>query len=221
MRMFRSALMLLTLTAAALGGGVQQARADYAVWADAQTRISFAYPDTWRKIANFQPDDMVTIAAPTRGDDAQCRMKAREERRYLVYPVSLSSAVQRKAVSTEFWRDYLASYNNVSVAFLEDGAGFGRGYGSVGSASFTIAHPQTGKPRAGILAASLYRDHVYILECTSDPEAFPYWQPIFLNILKSIDMPKRVHELRQSDYTDHRDLDFLFADKTRHYYFSE
>lgn len=197
------------------------AHADYFVWADAKTGVSMAYPDDWRKISSFQADDLVTVAAPTSGDDAQCRMKAREERRYMVYPVSLSSAVQRRAVSQDFWREYLAGYDHVSVAFIEDGAGFGRGYGSIASASFTISHPQTGKPRAGILAASLYRDHVYILECTADPEAFPYWQPVFLNILKSIDMPKRVHELRQSDYADYRDMDFLFADPTKHYYFMQ
>lgn len=197
------------------------AKADYSIWADSETKISLSYPDTWRQVANFQADDLVTLAAPTNGDDAQCKVKAREERRYMVYPVSLSSAVQRTAVSERFWREYLSQYNNVQVAFIEDGAGFGRGYGSIMSASYTISHPQTGKPRSGIVAASLYRDHVYILDCSAHPEAFQFWQPVFLSILKSVDMPKRVHELRQSDYGDYRDMDFLFADPTKHFYFSQ
>jgi hypothetical protein len=212
---------LALLTALSLLVTASPAKADYSIWADSETGISLSYPDTWRQQVNFQADDLVTLAAPTRGDDAQCKVKAREERRYMVYPVSLSNAVQREAVSKRFWQEYLASYNNVTVAFIEDGAGFGRGYGSILSASFTMSYPQTGKPRSGIAAATLYRDHVYILECTSDPEAFGYWQPIFLSVLKSVDMPKRVHELRQSDYGDYRDMDFLFADPTRHFYFSQ
>lgn len=197
------------------------ALADYAVWQDSKTGASLSYPDTWRSVSSLQPDDLLTIAAPTKGENAQCRLKARPEKRYMVYPASLASAVQKRAVSQDFWDKYLAQYNNVTIAFLAEDGGFGRGHGSVSSASFTIAHPQTGMPRSGILAASLYRDTLYILECTVDPQAFEYWRPVFLGILKSIDMPKRAHEALRGDYADRKDMDFLFRDKTRNAYFSE
>lgn len=197
------------------------AHADYAVWQDSTTGASLSYPDTWRSVASLQPDDLLTIAAPSKGEHAQCRLKARSEKRYMVYPASLASAVQKRAVSQAFWDKYLAQYNNVTMSFLTEDGGFGRGHGSVSSASFTIAHPQTGMPRSGILAASLYRDYLYILECTADPQAFEYWRPVFLGILKSIDMPKRAHEALRGDYADYKKMDFLFEDKTRNAYFSE
>ncbi len=204
-----------------LMGFATPALADYSVWQDSTTGVSLSYPDTWRSVSSLQPDDLLTIAAPTKGENAQCRLKARPEKRYMVYPASLASAVQKRAVSKEFWDKYLAQYNNVTISFLAEDGGFGRGHGSVSSASFTIAHPQTGMPRSGILAASLYRDTLYILECTVDPQAFEYWRPVFLGILKSIDMPKREHELLHGNYADRKDMDFLFQDKTRNAYFSE
>ncbi len=220
----RRMILNVAVALAVIGGmslGAVPARADYAVWQDSKTGASLSYPDTWRSVASLQPDDLVTIAAPSKGEHAQCRLKARPERRYMVYPASLASAVQKRAVSQAFWDKYLAQYDNVSVSFLTEDGGFGRGHGSVSSASFTIAHPQTGMPRSGILAASLYRDYVYILECTVDPQAFEYWRPVFLGILKSIDMPKRAHESVGGDYADRKRMDFLFKDKTRNAYFSE
>lgn len=208
---FLTALVVLALTS-------QPAMADYAVWADGKEGLSLSYPDTWHQISNFQPDDLVTIIAPGNGQNATCRVKAREERRYMMYPVRLADAVQRVHLSEEFWREYLAQYENVNLQFVQDGASFGRAAGSFATASYAIKHPANGQTRSGILAAGINRDRLYILECSTSQESFMAMRPMFLSILKSVDMKKRVHELKQGDYADFRDYQIEYGAQNKKYF---
>ncbi|MGE4313304.1 MAG: hypothetical protein AB7E85_03410 [Pseudobdellovibrionaceae bacterium] len=174
------------------------ARADYFVWKDAKSGVSLSYPDTWRQINNYAPDDVLTIAAPG-NDQAQCRVRVRDDGRFKIYPQRYQAAVQREAYSLEFWNEYLASYHDVMLHEVTDGAGLGQAFASMVKASYVTTHPMKNEIKTAIAAAGLYYDKAYILDCSSLAPAFAKYYPAFLSIYKSVDMDKMFHELPEGE----------------------
>ncbi|MCF8495840.1 MAG: hypothetical protein K9G62_04140 [Alphaproteobacteria bacterium] len=193
------ALFLLSLTAAlsltALSAGAEVR----AVWEDTKTHASFSVPDTWRMIQNQKPDDLATFAAPGNHEYAQCRLRSREDRRFLVYPVQFSANVQRTALSDDFWEGYLAEYGPYTINALEDNAGLGRGFGSYVDASYeTVYGPKM--QRRGLIYASTYNGKTYVLECSTEASSFEKWRPAFLGVVSSVDFRKEINEFRAGYY---------------------
>ena len=177
------------------------AKADYFVWQDAKTGLSLSYPDTWRQVSHRHPDEIFTIIAPSsEGDDAVCRVRAREDRRFLVYPPHLAPDVQKIAYSKDFWDAYLGEYDNVDFYGYMDGAGLGRGFGSFAVAGYDAALFSPYGDRRGIAGVSLYNDKAYVVDCSARTTAFSKWQPLFLSIIGSVDFKKTHDELWSGDY---------------------
>ena len=177
------------------------AQADYFVWEDNGTRLSFAFPDTWRQVSTYAPDEIVRLAAP--GDDlAQCVIRARSDKRFDVYPQRFSAAIQRAAYSGDFWTGYLASYNNVIIHSMDESTGLGRAFGSTVKASYLTAHPAKDLLKTSLASAGFYEGTGYIFECAALGESYASYQPFFQSILKSVTLDKAVHELIQGDNPD-------------------
>lgn len=188
---------ILTFTAFA------PARADYVVWEEPQSGMTMSYPDTWRMGSHRQPDEVFSIIAPSpsaSNDDAVCRVRVREDKRFLIYPPHLAGDIQPVAYSEDFWRTYLNEYDNVDLYGFTDGAGLGRGFGSFAVAGFDGALFSPYGKRRGIAAASLYFGKVYVVDCSARAEVFEQWQPLFLSIIGSVDFKKAHHELTTGDY---------------------
>lgn len=176
------------------------ARADYFVWQDEKTGASFSYPDTWQMVNNVDPDDIVTVMPPAGRANATCRLRARNDERYTIYPVEFSSAIQRIDYSRDFWNGYLSEYNNPYVTDFQDSAGIGRGFASYASAGYESAVEGPMMPRRAVLFASLYNGTAYILECSCHADAFGEWKEPFLSIAKTVDFRKGHHELEVGNY---------------------
>ncbi len=132
MRFVQAAFLAMVM----VGGFAGLARADYFVWQDPKSGLSLSYPDTWAMVSQRQPDEIFSIIAPSsEGDDAVCRVRVREDKRYLVYPPHLGRDVQTISYNREFWDDYLNEYDNVELYSNQDG-GLGRGYGSFAVAGY-------------------------------------------------------------------------------------
>lgn len=192
--LFATVLAALPLFAAA------PAKADYFVWQDPKTGASLSFPDTWRTINNQKPDDIVTVLGPSQDDYPVCRLRAREDKRYVVDPVWKSAAVQKLAYSGAFWESYTGEYDNVQVHQYQDGAGLGRAFASMGIASYNLPGYDPSALRTGIMWGGLYYDTAFILDCSSSTKSFADWQPDFLSIAKSVDMRKTHHELVTGNY---------------------
>lgn len=176
------------------------ARADVWFWQDDKTGLTVTFPDTWAMITNRAPDDILTIAAPG-GDRAMCRIRAREDRRFMIYPVSYMSSVQKVAYSREFWERYMnGDYDLVSLDAVQDGAGLGRGNASYAVATFDAPGPENGTLKRGLMFAALYNDTAYIADCSADASAYNVWAPAFQGIMKSIDFKKVYHERPTGHY---------------------
>lgn len=196
MRFIQAAFLAMVLT----GGFVAEARADYFVWEDPKSGLTLSYPDTWKMVSQRQPDEVLTIMAPSStNEDAVCRLRVRDDKRFLVYPPHLGRDVQTVSYSRAFWEEYLNEYDNVEIYGTNDG-GLGRGYGSFAVAGYDGAMFSPLGKRRGIMAASLYFGKSYIADCSARIEAFEKFQPLFLSIMGSVDFKKAHDELWSGDY---------------------
>jgi hypothetical protein len=194
---FSALVCVLSLT----GLWVSPALADVFVWQDAKTGLSLSFPDTWSVVNTADSDELIRIAAPVAADEAQCRVRARTDRRFVIYPPRYDSSIQKVAYDRAFWSEFLEQeYNEPTIETYKDSGGLGRGYGSSVLASFLVAGPESDSSRRGVAFVALYRDAAYIAECSALRGAYPTWDPVFRSIVKSIDFRKISHELPTGHY---------------------
>ncbi len=184
---------------------VSQAQARVFVWQDEDTKFEATFPDSWKRIHNQQPDDVLTIAAPTTADGvdnyATCRLRVREDKRFTVYPRNLAPAVQRTEFSRDFWFHYVGEYENAVVNTVTDNAGLGQGFASYADASYaTVAGPKLSK--RAVMYATNYNTHNYIFECAAEAGAYDAYYNDFMRILSTVDMRKEFHNYRRGHYRD-------------------
>jgi len=195
-------LLTIALTGFLFFAGIQAAKADYFVWRDAHTGLSLSFPDTWQVVTNQNSDGVTTVMAPAGRGNAQCKVRARDDRRYMVYPVGYSSDIQKVAVSADFWDRYIREYEDAYVIESHDTAGLGRGYAGYALAAYHSEVPGPYMDRRALMFASLYNGDLFILECSAHRDAFHEWKGLFLSIADSIDFQKAHHEIKTGNYRD-------------------
>ena len=193
---------------ALLSGFATPAKADYFVWEDPASGLTFSFPDTWEVVSSADPDDVLTIMAPAGRAHAACRVRTNLDRRYLVYPPSYRDAIQKVDYSVPFWEKYMGEFEQPVIHEVKDGAGLGRSYASYAVLGFHSAVQGPAMNRQAIAFASLYNDTLFVLECSSHKDAFMDWKDAFTSIAKSIDFRKTYHENVTGHYRD------FLADKT-------
>lgn len=196
MRAFLTAAMALAL----LTGSVSSAKADYFVWEDSKTGMTLSYPDTWQVENGQDPDDLVTLAAPSGRAHAFCRIRSHEDKRYAIFPPRFNPSVQKIEYSLGFWDQYLREYKQAELYNLQDGTGLGRGWASFAEGGYVGSVPYPEMERRAVLFASLYNNRVYILDCSCHKDAYDQWKGPFLSLAKSIDFKKANHELMTGNY---------------------
>ncbi len=178
------------------------ARADIFVWEDPESGLTLTFPDTWKTHSPVAPDTILTVLAPSSTDEAMCRVRVRDENRFLIFPPRYSAAVQKVAYSTDFWKEYLhANYEDVIIHKVRDQAGLGRGFASFMLSTYTTLGEDAAR-RSSIGFASPYFNKAYILECSSLAGAFENWLTMFQSIAGSVDFKKAHHETATGNYRD-------------------
>jgi hypothetical protein len=172
--------MILTASAAI------PAKADIFFWRDADTKLSLSFPDQWRQIHNQQPDDVFTVAAPGDGEFATCRMRVREDARFVIYPRRYAANIQHINYSREFWDAYVGEFAGATINGVWDDAGLGDGFASFADVSF-ISPIDPKVQKRGLMFATVYNDKAYIAECSSETGAYGNWYKPFLSFVKSVD----------------------------------
>jgi hypothetical protein len=197
---FFTAALFGSILCAGIAQGVKTAKADVYVWGDDKTGVTLSFPDTWKIVSSAAPNDLVTFMAPSGRAHASCRMRADEEGRYLIYPPGLSWAVQKQYVSVNFWNKYIAEFDDPQLLAVGDGAGLGRGWASFAVVKYKDAVEGPYMNRVGMMFASVYNDHLYVLECSSHEDAFAQWQNMFRSVAHTVDFRKEPHELYTGNY---------------------
>ena len=178
------------------------AQADYFLWEDPTSGLTITFPDTWKTQNNRNPDTILTISAPSAGDDPVCEVKINDDKRYTIYPPEYGHAVQREAVSVPFWRSYMASYDDYTIDRVFDGASFGRWIASYGFATYSKRDGTAHQIRRALMFASLYNDKLYTIECSTLNSAYERWDRDFRSVIKSVDFKKIYHERRHGEYAN-------------------
>lgn len=179
----KTVLSVSILLSAAIG---LPAKAEVFSWEDADTHMSFTYPDRWYVFNNQAPDDIYTVVAPGDNDFAQCRLRVREDKRFAIYPDHLAEPVARINYGRSFWEDYLGEYDAAEIHVVRDSTGMGRGFGSSAEASYTTALGPKMDRRA-LMYVSLYNNKAYIVECSAQAQNYPKWHRSFMSVIKSVD----------------------------------
>ena len=171
------------------------AHADYFVWADEKTGLTASFPDTWKIIANTQPDDVLHVALPSGADRAECFIRVDADKRFVIYPNRYRKDVQKVAYSRDFWKEYNATYQNVKELGFGDETGLGKGFASTEMITYTTPPDEPFENRAAILSVTNYFDKTYIAGCSSTQASYSKYATSFLSFMKTIDQQKAYHEL--------------------------
>lgn len=196
MRFLLTAFMALALSVSFS----KDVRADYFVWQDSASGLTFTYPDTWRVVSNAKPDDLVTVMAPSGRGLAQCRVRSSEDGRYGIFPPRYDWAIQKIDFSFDFWENYLTEYANHEIYNVRNGAGLGRGYAGYAIASYDASVPGPMMRRKALMFASLYHDRLFVVDCSAHVDAFDRWKGLFLSIAGSVDFKKQHYEMNTGNY---------------------
>lgn len=177
------------------------AKADYFAWQDEKTGLSITFPDTWKMQNNAGDNTILTIAGSSSTDQPVCKVDAVADKRYTIFPARYGEEVQKVAVSRPFWEKYLAQYSNeYRLGNVVDGAGLGRWFASYALASYSRNFGTVLQARQAIMFASLYRDTLYVVECSALAHGYANWKNDFKGIIKSVDFKKAYHELPTGEY---------------------
>jgi hypothetical protein len=176
------------------------ARADYFLWEDSKTGLSFTFPDTWQVVQNADPEDLLTVMAPGGRGHAQCRIRSEIDGRYKIYPPRYDWAIQKIDFSFDFWNKYLKEYQNSEIVSIQNGAGLGRGYAGYAVAEYVGEVPGPEMRRKGLMFVSLYHDRQFVLDCSSHEDAFSRWKSLFLSVAGSVDYKKTHYEMTTGNY---------------------
>lgn len=192
------------MVAVAVAAFVVPAKADYFVWEDAKTGLTLSFPDTWKQMNNQNPTDLVNVSIPSGDDNASCRVRAEDDKRFLMYPNAARSDIRDDYFTKDFWDKYTSAYDNVTIVRQQDNAGLGKGFASMTIASYTTppSTPEAGDmmDRAGLMAVAHYYDTVYVAECSTYMPNYAAYHTAFLQFFKSINFKKEHHELMVGDY---------------------
>lgn len=190
--------------------GTTSARAEVFVWKDPHSGVSLSFPDRWALTHNQKPDDIITITAPIitdANDHAACRIRAREDHRFSIYPARFHDEIQRVYFGPTFWNSYIAEYDRGRIDHVHDNAGLGLAHASYAEITF---RDLSGVSKHGIALAGLYNNKLYIFECAAKFDAFHKWKDAFGGILKSVDFEKIIQQNPTGQYRN-----FLGDRKTR------
>ena len=175
------------------------ATADIFYIEDQDDRFTVSFPDTWTKIGNQKTDDKLVVVGPGQNDHASCRVRVRNDRRFIIYPSQYSDEIQRVHISDGFWDNYLGDYDEVTVDAFKDDSGLGRGHASMVEASYMTSQGDLVRKR-GIMFASLFYDQLYVLDCSSEESVYDKWRPAFLSIIKSVDFDPVMYDNPNGHY---------------------
>jgi len=178
------------------------AKADYFVWKDEKTGLAITFPDTWKMQNNVGDNTILTVMGSSHNDQPVCKVDVKDDKRFTIYPAHYGPDVQKVAVSVPFWQQYLAQYDKYTLGNVYDGVGLGRWYASYAVAGYTRHFGSVMQSRRAVMYASLYRDKLYVIECSALDHAYEAWQNDFRGIIKSVDFKKAYHEVPTGEYAD-------------------
>jgi len=165
------------------------AKAEVFVWQDPEFNINFVYPDLWREQFNAHPDVKLHVMAPQGRDYAACKITAKQDKRFMMYPVRYTQRVNSIVFSADNLRQHYIEKEHLSLIRREDSVALGKADAVYAEVRFVGKYGPRAIPMQSLAFATLYGDMYLVFECEAAAQNWPYWHPIFMNMAKSIDFP--------------------------------
>ena len=180
------------------------AEAEVFVWDDPEYNISIVFPDDWRVQQNLNTDVRLHILAPQGRDYAACTITAKRDGRFAMYPDRYTQRINSIVFNTIGLVEHLnlTERDDVRLVHRSDYAGFGKASAVYAEAEYTKDLVLNHFPMRSLMFATLYGDMYFVFECEAASRNWPYWEPVFLNIAKSVDFPLRQHSTPNGFYRD-------------------
>lgn len=166
------------------------ALADSFVWTDPVDKLSISFPEKWMRQTNTNPETRLDILAPQGADFARCRVTRTTNAGFLSTPADgqmevTSFKFTQDAVEKHLWRD--PSITRLQVMNYGDIAGLGQAPAVRAQADFTRAWGAKDYDMTAFAFLSQHRGVVHGFVCETLTQAVGRWQPVFENILRSIE----------------------------------
>lgn len=191
-------------------GVINPAHAEVFVWKNAEFGIDFVFPDLWREQLNGNPDILLDILAPQGRDMARCKISAKEDKRYIMYPQKYNKRVNSIVFDMVGVRDHYIEKDTVSVLKRDDYAAIGKADAVYAEVLFVDHSRAMPVQMQSFMFATLYGDMNFVFECEAVAQNFEYWRPVFINMAKSVDFPLwqdiHPHGLYPYNFTEEGDI---------------
>lgn len=196
-----AALLLLGLCA--------PAQAEVFFWRDPVFKIGFVFPDDWRVQTNGDPDVRIEILAPQGQDFATCRIRAKDDGRFSMYPDIYNQRVNSVVFDVAGLYQHWVDYDNVRMIHRSDYAALGKASAVYAEATYTRDIPVRGLPMRSFVLATLYGHLNVMFECEAAAVNWGYWVPQFMNMARTVDFPLNQHNTLNGWYRRYQDDGYI------------
>tara|TARA_B100001750_G_scaffold227652_1_gene221472 strand:- start:2038 stop:2688 length:651 start_codon:yes stop_codon:yes gene_type:complete len=181
------------------------AQAEVFAWKDPQYNIALTYPDDWMYQATEKSYARLHIVAPQGQDEAACRVIANNDNRFLYVPpqgqMQVSQFVQDEKSLQNLFEGYL-QYANVRLVRYNDIAALGKGPASLAVAQYYKVTKDRQIPMQSLVFGGYVQGLETFFQCEAAANAWDKWQPVFMNMVKTFDLPPKTSPLPNGYYRD-------------------
>ena len=188
-------------------------KAETSVWIDPDFGISHVYPDGW--MDQVLPHDELRhyIIAPHADNLSQCKVSAKKDKRYEIFPARYFAQIVPAELNQDFWSRYLANYKDARVNLFKADGSLGLGYASYIDYSYQNTLGDQSRPMRGIAYATIYHDMFVVMDCATDARVYDGMYPVFATMIKSLTFDPEFHPLYIGAYRNFfKDMPILLSD---------
>lgn len=148
---------------------------------DSEFGFVFNFPDSWKSQGSLADGEKIHLVS-SKGE-AECKLSAVEDRRFLVYPRRFDKEILSQEFDWSYWEDVTADYQDRFFHFDNVGS-IGRG-----DARYTVVDYSSndGQSKREVIYASLYGDMYFVARCYTDQNLYDEYVDHFMSMIGSID----------------------------------
>ncbi len=182
--------ILSVLTAFILSSfAAESAQAEVFYWKDPEFKIDFVFPHEWRIQHDKNTDVRIRVLAPQGQDYASCKISAKRDGRYAMYPDRYVQRVNSVVFDVKGLMQYWIEHDNVRMIHRSDYASIGKSHAVYAEARYTRNFGIRNLPMRGMVLATLYGDMNLVFDCEAAERNWNYWVPEFMSMARTVNFP--------------------------------
>ena len=176
------------------------AHAHYVVWGDAEYRFHLSFSDLWKQQGGMPKDGRIQVLAPG-GDDATCKVFAREDKRFTIYPRDYMTEVVAQEVNWDYWEQAVSNYDDLYF-YYDNYGGLGAGDARYTLVDYIDTSGTEPVRKRAMVFASIYADLHMMVHCSAAIKNFEKYAADFGQVITSIQFEPRYARQYNGYYRD-------------------